>query len=116
MIVLRLLPVIFSTLLFAAHVLRFNGLYWTIAILALLFTLFIRKPWIIRLWQILLGLAALKWGMVTIELIHIRIAFDIPYTRLTIILILVIIFNVFTVLWLQNKKIRRFYRGRDSEV
>jgi hypothetical protein len=109
MIFIRLLPVILSTLLYAAHVLRFNGLPVAVMVLILLLTLFIRKPWIIRLWQILLAFAALKWVIITVELVQMRINFEIPYLRLAIILIIVAVLNLFTVFWLQNKKIKKFY-------
>ena len=116
MIVLRLLPVILSTLLFTAHLMRFNGFPLAIVVITLLLTLFIRKSRIIRLWQILLALAALKWVIIAIELIHMRIAFDLPYLRLAIILIAVVIFNVFSIFWLQNRKIQSFYRNGGEEL
>ena len=116
MIILRLFPVILSTILFAAHVLRFNGLFWAIAVLLLLLTLLFRKPWIIRFWQILLSFAALKWVIITIELIQMRIAFDMPYLRLVVILFTVIIFNVFTIAWLESGKIKAHYQGEGEEV
>ena len=96
MIILRLLSLIISTLLFAAHVMRFNEPSWAMAVLGLLLTLFIPRPWIIRFWQIILALATLKWVMITIELIQMRFAFEMPYFRLAIILIAVIIFNLLT--------------------
>ena len=116
MITLRLVPVILSTLLFAAHVMRFNGPLWAMMVLGILLTLFIRKPWIIRLWQVLLTFATLKWVTIAIELVQMRIAFEMPYLRLAVILIAVVTFNVFAIIWMQDEKIRDFYRVREKEV
>lgn len=109
---LRLLPVIISALLFAAHILRFYGLLWAAVVLVPLITLLIRKPWTIRLWQILLALAIVVWLNVAIELVQARMALDAPWLRLAIILSTVISFNLFSLIWLENKTIRSFYHLR----
>lgn len=116
MILLRLLPVIISTLLSAAHVMRFNGPIRAMTVLGILLTLFIRKPWIIRLWQVLLTFATLKWVTIAIELVQMRIAFEMPYLWLAVILIAVITFNAFAIIWMQNEKIRVFYSVIEKEV
>ncbi len=107
--VFRFLPFIIADLLFAAHVLRFSGLVPALAIVLLLATLFIRKPWIPRMWQVLLMLAVVEWLRVTAMFVRYRVAMEMPYVRLMIIMGMVVLFFVFTIFWWQNKKIQAFY-------
>ena len=111
----RLLPVLFSTLLISAHFMRAYGYLIGSLFLLLLFTLFIRKIWIIRLWQILLSLAAITWIFTTINLINLRIEIGQPWLRLAIILGAIIVFTVWSALWLKNKRINAFYNKSDSD-
>lgn len=110
MILIRLLPLILATLLFAAHVMRFNGLPAALLILALLFTLFVPRSWILNLWQVLIGLALIEWLRTAIILINMRLALDLPYMRLAVIMVAVILFNGLVIYWLNHKKLRRFYK------
>jgi len=109
MIVLRLLPLIFAQLLFAAHIMRSFGSVWAAAVLILLFTLFIRRDWIIRLWQIIITFEIIEWIRTTIIIVQLRLAVDMPFIRLLIIMSAVILFNLFVIYWLQRKKNREFY-------
>jgi hypothetical protein len=113
MIVVRLLPVIISALLISAHILRFHGLTATILCLSLLITLCFRNPWTLRMWQIFLSIAALIWVWTTVNLVHLRVELGLPWVRLAIILISVIVFTLFTVIWLETKSLKAFYRHRD---
>ena len=58
---LRLLPVILSCLLLAAHFSRNNIMLLTLVSLALPFLLLVRRPWVPRLLQVVLVLGALEW-------------------------------------------------------
>jgi len=116
MILYCLIPIILANLLFAAHVMRFNGMYWTLLILALLFTLFIRRDWILRLWQVLVGLAIIEWILTTIRFVQMRMTLEAPYIRLMFIMGAVILFNLFVLLWLQNKKLKRYYSGSKETI
>jgi len=109
MIVVRLLPLIFAALLFAAHVMRFNGFYPALLIPALLLTLFIRHYPVIYLWQFLLGLASIEWLRTTIELIRMRITLEAPFGRLLLIMSLVIFYNIFVIIYLRHKAFKAFY-------
>jgi hypothetical protein len=95
---------------------RFNGRLWALAILALLFTLFIIK---FLDHQNLADSACLcpsEMGHPALELIQMRFAFDMPYLRLAVILGMVAGFSLFAVFWLQNLKIKAFYEGEDREA
>ena len=113
MILVRLLPLILATLLFAAHIMRFNGLPAALLVLALLVTLFIPRSWILNLWQVLIGLALIEWLRTAIILIKMRLVLDLPYVRLALIMAAVILFNGFVIYWLNHKKLRRFYKEPD---
>ncbi len=58
---LRLLPVILSCLLLAAHFSRNEIMLLTLVSLALPFLLLVRRPWVPRLFQVLLVVGALEW-------------------------------------------------------
>jgi len=109
MIILRLLPIILADVLLAAHFLRFGGIIPAGLILLLLLTLFIRRWWIVRLWQVFLFAATLVWIQTSFKLVGARLAMGAPATRLTIIMAGVVLFNVFALFWLENKKIKAHY-------
>lgn len=110
----RLLPVLFSTLLISAHFMRAYGNLIGSLFLLLLFSLFIRKSWIIRLWQVLLSFAAIAWIFTTMNLVNLRIEIGQPWLRLAIILGAIIVFTVWSALWLKNKKINDFYNKNSN--
>jgi len=107
----RLLPIIISTFLFAAHVMRFNGLLPALLVLVSLATLMIRKPWVPRLWQALLLIAIIVWVDATIDYVKLRLALNASWARLLIIMSAIILFNVLSLVWLENKIIKHHYQG-----
>ncbi len=115
MIFVRLFPVIFSMMLFAAHFLRFSGLPTATVSLLLLLTLFIRRPWVLRFWQVVMLFATLMWIDTTFNLVHQRVEMGTPWGRLAIIMGVVIAFTVFSGIWLENKKIKSFYHKESSD-
>lgn len=109
MIIIRLIPLIFAQLLFAAHIMRSHGPVWALAVLALLFTLFIRRKWIIGLWQTLIALTVLEWVRTTLVLTQLRMDVGMPYTRMLIIMSVVILYNLFVIYRMQSKDILFHY-------
>jgi hypothetical protein len=112
MISVRLLPVILADLLLSAHFLRFSGVFPAALALLLLGTLFIRRSWVIRFWQALMFIATLVWIDSTIKLVQLRLMLELPWLRLAVIMMLVIALTVFAGFWMENKKIKTFYRQR----
>ncbi len=111
MILVRLIPIILSTLLFAAHLSRnYNDLPALLVIL-LLAVLFIRKSWVIRFYQAFLSIAAIFWIKITIQLVTYRLSEELPYIRLSIILIILILFTLWSAIWMNSKKIKDHYSG-----
>lgn len=112
---LRLLPVVLSSLLLGAHFYRAGQLPLTGLCLALPLLLFLRKPWVPRLFRALLALGALEWLRTLYVFAGIRIAFEQPWTRLAAILVTVALLTALSGLVFQTAALRRFYRSRTEE-
>lgn len=105
----RMFPVVFSTLLFSAHLLRFYG-WWPPALLMLAcLSLFFPKRWILKSWQLLLLLFGIIWIKITVSLVWLRLEAGKPFTRLLIIMAALVIINFLSLLATRNKKVRQFY-------
>ena len=109
--VLRLLPVILSFLLMAAHFYRAGLLPLAALCIALPFLLFLRQAWIRRLFQVLLVLGALEWLRALYGFAAMRIAFGEPWTRLALILGAVALFTGLSGLVFRSKSLRDYYIG-----
>jgi len=107
---LRLIPIIFSFLLLAAHFYRAGYPLVSGLGLGILFLLFLRKPWVPRLFQGLLILGAMEWLRSLYFIAAMRIAWDQPWTRLAIILGAIALFTALSGLVFLNKTLRSFYR------
>ncbi len=105
----RLLPVLFSALLFSAHISRAGYNVAAIILLLLIGTLFIRKTYILRAWQVVMGLASLIWIQAAVGYIQNRMSMGTPWVRLAFIMAAIVLFTAFSAWWLENKKIKEFY-------
>jgi hypothetical protein len=110
--VLRLLPVILSFLLLAAHFYRAGLLPLSALCVALPFLLILRQAWIPSLFQALLVLGALEWLRALYGFAAMRIAFGEPWTRLAVILGAVALFTGLSGLVFINRKLRARYAGK----
>lgn len=108
---IRLLPVVLSLLLLGAHFYRAGQEALTGVCLALPLLLFLRRPWVPRLFQALLALAALEWLRTLYVFAGMRIAFEQPWTRLAIILGAVALLTALSGLVFRVVALRRFYRA-----
>ncbi len=114
--VIKLLPVIFSFLLLAAHFLR-AGLIPFVAIALLLpFLLFIRRIWIARFIQLTLLIGALEWLRTLFVLINIRQEAGQPWTRLAVIIGIVAAVTGFSALIFQCKSLKTRYKLANSST
>jgi hypothetical protein len=108
---LLLLPVALSCLLLAAHVLR-SGLILLAAGFALLpFLLQLRRPWVPRVMQLVLVVAAAEWTRTAVTLARGRIAAAEPWARMAVILGAVIVLALGSLLVFRHPEIRRRYEG-----
>ena len=106
---LKLLPVILSILLLAAHFYRAGIPALSGLCIGVLFLLFFRKRWVPRLFQWLLILASLEWLRALYFFAAMRIAWDQPWTRLAIILGAVALFTAVSGLVFRNTRLRSYY-------
>ena len=107
---LRLLPVILSFLLIAAHFYRAGYPVLTGLLTGMLFMLFFRKPWVPRLFQWMLILGSIEWLRTLYGFAAMRIAWDQPWARLALILGGVALFTLLSGLVFRSTRLRAFYR------
>jgi hypothetical protein len=106
---IKLIPVILSFLLLAAHFYRAGYSSLTVVCIGILLLLFFRKPWIPRLFQGLLILASLEWLRALYFIAAMRIAWDQPWTRLAVILGAVALFTLLSGLVFKSARLRTYY-------
>lgn len=114
--VIRLLPVILSLLLLAAHFYRAGQVAATALCLALPLLLLPRKPWVPRLFQVLLVLGALEWLRALYGFAAMRIAFGEPWTRLALILGAVALFTALSGMVFKNRALRDYYAKKSGPL
>ena len=108
---LKLIPVILSFLLLAAHFFRAGLVPLTVACVAVLFLLVLRRDWVPRLFQVLLVLGAIEWLRTLYLLAAMRIAWEEPWLRLAVILGGVALFTALSGLVFVNRKLAAYYGG-----
>ena len=107
---LRLLPVILSFGLLAAHFSRADIFPLVILSLALPLLLLIKKPWAARSIQVLLLLGAAEWIRSMFGYIEIRKSIGEDWGRLAIILITVAVLTACSGLVFRGKSLKRRYK------
>jgi hypothetical protein len=112
---LRLVPVVLSTLLLAAHFLRSgHGLAVLLVLLSPLL-LVLRRTWSTRALQLVLILGALEWLRTLLVLARLRAALDQPWLRMAAILAVVALVAVLGALSLEARPLRQRFRSRQSD-
>lgn len=107
---LLFVPVVLSLVVLAAHFMRYGNSIFTIGTLGLVALLFLRKPWVARLVQVALVLGALEWLRTLMSLVQMRAALDEPYTRMAIILAVVVVITLASALLFQTKTLGSIYQ------
>jgi hypothetical protein len=113
---LKLLPVIFSFLLLAAHFMRAGQDVLLILMLVLPLLLLLKKPWVPRVIQVVLFLGAIEWVRTLATFAQVRVAMGEPWTRMAIILGAVALFTALSGLVFKNRALYERYRGGVSAV
>ncbi|MBC8186131.1 hypothetical protein H8E88_34035 [candidate division KSB1 bacterium] len=106
---IRLLPVIFSSIMMAAHFSRAAYGVLTIVCLLLPLILFIKKQWVARAFQVLLVLGGLVWIQSLVQLAKMRSAMGESWLRLAIILGIVALFTALSALVFESKSLKKRY-------
>ena len=112
----RLLPVIFSFGLLAAHFSRAGIFPLMIISLAIPLLLFIKKRWVARSIQVLLILGAAEWIRAMMGYIEFRKSIGDDWTRLAIILIAVALLTACSGLVFRGKSLKQSYKLGKSEI
>ncbi len=90
---LLVLPVIVSGLLLAAHFLRAGNYPMVLFSLAFPLLLLIKRPWAVRLVQIILFLGTLVWVKTLVVLMRLHIQMGLPWVKLVVILVPLALFT-----------------------
>lgn len=107
--ILRLLPVILSFLLLAAHFFRPGQTLAAGLCIAVPVLLFLRKSWVPRLFQVLLVLGALEWLHTLYSIASMRIALEETWIRLAVILGSVALFTALSGLVFRSRALKSWY-------
>lgn len=102
-------PIVLSLAVLGAHFLRFGSYLGVFAALLLIALLFLRKPWVARLMQVVLVLGALEWLRTAYELGQMRALQGEPYGRMLVILGVVAAVALCSALLFQSKTLREMY-------
>jgi len=108
--VLLYIPVVLSILVLGAHFLRYGNSIGVFAALLLIMLLFVRRPWVARLAQVVLVLGSLEWLRTAYELGHIRALHGQPYGRMLVILGIVAAMTFCAALLFQTSTLKKIYR------
>ena len=110
--VLVYVPVVLSLVVLAAHFMRDGYSIVVFGLLALIALLFVRRPWVARLTQVVLILGALEWVRTLYALLQVRAANGQPATRMTVILGVVVVVTFCSALLFQSPVLKRIYRQK----
>ena len=108
--VVKLLPVIVSMLLLAAHFYRAGQEVMVFFSIALPLILLIRRPWVVRVMQAVLVMGALEWTRTVIRLAQMRMEMGAPWGRLALILSVVAVFTTGSTFVFTARSLRKRYR------
>jgi hypothetical protein len=109
MLIVCLIPMLFSVLVLAAHFLRTGPMILAMLCLIVPLTLFVHRMWALRFVQMFLLLGAAEWVRTLIVLVGERQAQGEPWLRLVIILGAVAAFTAGSAFILQARKVRTHY-------
>lgn len=113
MTLLKLLPVILSSLLLAAHFLRSGDLLFVLISLGFPFLLMKRQPWAVRIVQVMLVLGGLEWIRTLLILATERIQANQPWARMGVILLAVALWTAGSLFVFWDARLRALY-GLDT--
>jgi hypothetical protein len=109
------LPIVLSFALLGAHFMRYGNFFGVAGAALLIALLFVRKPWVAWLMQIVLVLGTLEWLHTLYKLAQVRMALDQPYLRMVIILGVVALVALCSALLFRTGTLRRIYGTKGLE-
>ncbi len=105
----RLLPVLISFLLVAAHFFRAGQVFFVILMLCMPLLLLLRQSWVPVVIQVVLLLAAVEWLRTLINIAQLRVHTGEPWVRMAVILGAVALFTAASGLVLRNAALRAWF-------
>ena len=112
---LRLLPVLISFLLIAAHFLRAGHTVVVVLLMALLLLLTVRNAWVPRVIQVILVLAAVEWLRTLFTIANLRMQTGEPWARMAMILAAVALFTALSGMVFRSAALRaKFSESKDG--
>jgi len=108
--VLFYIPVVLSLVILGAHFMRYGNLIGALGALLLIALLIVRRPWVARLMQFVLIIGTLEWIRTLYELAQERAAEGQPFTRMIVILGVVVALTFCSALLFQSLVLKRIYR------
>lgn len=107
---LLFVPIVLSLVVLGAHFMRYGNLFGVAGAALLLGLLFVRRPWVARLMQVVLVVGAVEWLVTLYRLAQFRAAMDQPAGRMIVILGTVAAVTALSALLFQTAALRRTYR------
>lgn len=110
---LKLIPVVLSFLLLAAHFLRADLVFTAGLCVAMPLLLLFRERWVPLLFQVLLVLGALEWLHTLIVFAGERMDAGRPWIRMVVILGAVMLFTALSGLVFRSNSLRSWFAGKE---
>ena len=110
MIALFLVPAVLSLFLIAAHLVRAGNLAAALTALLATAIVFVRRRWAVHLLKVILSLAVIEWIHALISFTSERMGHGEPRVRLVVILGSVTIFTILSLVLLNTRRARAWYR------
>lgn len=107
---LRMLPIVASFWLLAAHFLRYGAWVPCLLLIAFPLLLILRHRLVPYMMSISLGLVALKWLQVTYSMITIRLMMGDDWLRLSVIMASVVCFTLMSACIFQSRRSKDYYQ------
>ena len=108
--VLIYILVVFSLVILGAHFMRYGDSIGVLGSLVLIALLIVRRPWVVRLTQVVLIFGALEWVRTLYELVQVRAAHGQPFIRMVVILGIIVAITFCSALLFQSPTLKRIYR------
>jgi len=102
--------VVLSLVILGAHFMRYGNTIGVFGSLVLVALLIVHRPWVARLMQVVLILGALEWVRALYELAQVRAAHGQPFTRMIVILGVVVAVTFCSALLFQSPTMKKIYR------
>ena len=106
---LRLIPVVLSCVLLAAHYLRAGSMVVVVLCLAVPALLFLKRRWVPRVMQAVLAFSAVEWLLTAHEIASVRMAMGVPWTKAAVILGVVAAWSLGSALLFETRALRKRY-------